>query len=204
MKRVIRCVAALALLCGGAASASVWPEEYQGSGIGVRGGTWGIPDAVLKLFLDQYASVDGQTFGVEWRQYGADGPDGPFSVSYAFDYGRMDGTGSWLLKDDKPEEDLRVGKASVDVFAVTATFLWDFMSEWIPHPYIGFGLGLAYVDGRIPPGPNHDEGSYKGLAPAVHIPVGIRAQVTDFLSLSLDGRFFQGGFSLGGGVTYTW
>ena len=202
MKKYLLVAGLFTLLSGVVFKEAALAQNDRPWGVGVRAGTWGIPSGILDMFLDEHPSVDGETFGVELRQYGEDGTEGVFSVSYAFDLGRMDGTGVWLLEDDDPAEDLRVGKATLDVYALTVTFLWDIMPEWIVHPYLGLGVGLAYVDGKIPPGEEDDDDAYTGPAPAVNIPVGLRAQITENLSLSLEARFFTGGLALGGGALY--
>ena len=192
------------LVLGLLVSGTAMGQEAPQWAFGVRAAAWSIPGTLLDQFLDEHPSVKGETYGMEFRYYGADGPSGVFSVSYGFDVGRIDGTGFWLLKDDDPDEDGRRGKAQADVYALTATFLWDIMPEWVVHPYLGLGIGVAYVDGEIPPGEEDDDDSYKGPAPAVNIPLGLRAQLTENLSLNVDARLFMGGLALGGGVAYAW
>ncbi|MBU1694595.1 MAG: outer membrane beta-barrel protein [Verrucomicrobia bacterium] len=193
--------AAFALLVGMAASAGA--QESPQWTVGLRGGTWSVPNTLLDRYLDEHPSVDGESFGITFCPLGESGATGVFNVVYALDYGSLSGSGIWRADDDEPE-DQRDGKASLDLLAVTINFMWDIMPEWRVHPYLGLGLGVAYADGRIPGEEGEEDETYKGPAPVLQLPVGLKAILAENFSLQLEARWFTAGVVLGGGAAMQW
>ncbi|HOW98714.1 MAG TPA: hypothetical protein P5567_10505 [Kiritimatiellia bacterium] len=205
MKR-IGSMAALVLFAALMSSAPAGAQEFSTSpqwSLGLRGGVWSVPNAWLDQFLDEHPSVDGETFGITFCPLGESGSTGVFSVVYSLDYGTLSGDGRWL-DDEDDWGDRREGEASLDLIGLSANFMWDIMPEWVVHPYLGLGLGIAYVDGRIPGEEGETDETYKGPAPVLQIPVGLKAVLAETVSIHIEARILEGGLVLGGGAAVMW
>ncbi len=181
--------AAVGWLTTGAAAAAepLW-------GVGLRLGSFGVPDLILDRIFAEHPTVSGDLVGAELRYYGNGGPRGALSLALTVDQGTASADGIWRRH---PDDDGVTGRGEVSLLAATLTVYWDLFAASPVHPFLGLGIGYARM-----------WGSYEedGIAvhvredlPAVHLPVGLAVQLGRYLTLRGEARVLNG-FSLGGNL----
>lgn len=176
-------------------------KKYPRTGVGLRGGAFGIPDQILDYFIYEHPQIKGESFAFEIRSYGDRGTRSVFSGVYSLEYSRMHGEGPW--RDEKDHRRLD-GKGEITQMSFTATILMSLFPNSPVHPYIGGGLGVGKLSIWY-------EGSYQDelgttvtdryeedrIVPVVHIPVGIIINLKDRFEFRIEGGF-KNGFYIGG------
>ncbi len=184
---------------------SLFGSDNPSSGVGIRFGSFGIPNQLLDMFIYEHPKVQGSAFSFEVRSYGNKGLKSVFSGVYSFEYSKMSGEGTWRIdQTDRP----LVGSGEMTQFSVCATILLNMFPSFPVHPYVGAGIGLSKVQIWA-------EGIYEDevgtqikdsfvtnkIIPVGHIPVGIAINIRDQVEIRLE-TGFKNGFYFSGGVTY--
>lgn len=194
--RVAAACLALALGLGlgltpGAVAAQQPPPAAQADdtswGVLVRGGYFGLPDVVANRLFRQHPELSGHSYGGELRYHGDGGGRGVASIGFAIEAATVSGEGIWQPeKQDRPAA--FGGEVSMIGFAVTG--YWSLFPAWYVHPYVGFGLGVAYLEGEYRDGESVT--ALDTLIPTIHIPVGLAFELGPSLQLSLEARVLNG------------
>jgi hypothetical protein len=172
-------------------------------GAGMRGGVFGIPNALLDLIFFEHPQLKGNSFAFEIHSYGNKGPRSVFSGIYSLEYSRMEGNG--YFRNEQFNNRL-FGSGEITQVSFTATILMHIFPSSPIHPYIGGGVGI----GRFS---IFAEGSYmdelgttihqtldkKVFLPVGHIPVGIMGNIDDKFILRAEAGF-KNGFYFGGSL----
>ena len=153
----------------------------------VRGGYFGVPDVIADSLFRMHPKVDGYAYGAEFRYHGHGGVRSVGSVGLAVDRATTKADGLWQT-DEFDEPWAASGK--IDMTAVTITAYANIFPSWPVHPYVGFGLGAAYVSGSYRK--NDDVVNVDAWFPAVHIPVGLALELGDRFLLAAEARFIDG------------
>lgn len=163
-------------------------------GVLFRGGYFGLPDAVADRLFRQHPKLAGHTYGAELRYHGDGGGRGVSSIGFAVESASVDGEGIWQPeKEDRPAA--FGGKVEMLCFSVTG--YWSMFPTWYVHPYVGFGLGVARLEGEY-----RDDEAVTTLdtwMPAVHVPVGLAFEFGPTLQFSLEARVLNG-IAVGGAL----
>lgn len=167
-------------------------EGEPGWGVGVRYGSFGVPDKIADRFLDEHPSISGSISGIELRYYGSGGPSGSLSIALTVDYGFTSAEGLWK-KDTWSKAVYAEGE--LNMLAATITGYWDIFASMPLHPYAGIGFGYAMVDGSYMEEAGEVNIS-EGL-PALHLPVGLALNLGDRLTIRAEARIINA-LSLGG------
>jgi len=184
---------------------SLMSSDNPSSGVGIRFGSFGIPNQLLDMFIYEHPKVQGSAFSFEIRSYGNKGPKSVFSGVYSFEYNKMKGEGNWRMdQTDRP----LVGSGEITQFCVTATILLNLFPSFPVHPYVGAGIGLGKVQIWA-------EGIYEDevgtqikdsfvtnkIIPVGHLPVGIVVNIKNQFEIRFEAGF-KNGFYFSGGLTY--
>ncbi len=184
----------------------VWPlaaqeEPVLRSAVGVRFGRFGIPNALLDLFLFEHPAIDGQTYAFEVRTYGDRGSRSAFTGVFGFEYNRMTGDGYWRVEQYNRR---LLGSGEVRQLSLTATILLNLFPSLPVHPYIGAGIGIGQISVWA-------EGTYqdevgttiqerydeKRIVPVGHLPVGVVFLIGPRIEARLEGGFKNGFYASG-------
>jgi hypothetical protein len=173
------------------------------TGIGFKGGVFGIPDQLLDLFIFEHPRIEGYTYAFEIRSYGSKGPKSVFSGIYSLEYSRMSGEGPW--RDEQNHRRLE-GTGEITQLKLTAAIIMSIFPRSPVHPYIGGGLGVGQISIWYK-GTYTDElgtqisSSYeeKHIIPVVYVPVGLIFNFNNQVEVRLEGGF-KNGFYLGGAL----
>lgn len=156
-------------------------------GVLLRGGYFGFPDAVADELFRQHPEVSGYIAGIELRYHGDGGARGVLSIGLALDYGTTEARGIWQIDEfDKPT----AASGEITMTAATVTAYWNILPKLPLHPYVGFGLGVAYLEGNYIT--DDDLFEVSTAFPAVHIPAGIAVELGERFWLSAEARFING------------
>jgi len=172
-------------------------------GAGLRGGTFGIPNALLDLAFYEHPQLKGTILAFEAHFYGEKGPKSVFSGIYCLEYSRMEGSG--YFRSEQFNNRL-FGTGEITQISFSATILMHLFPTFPFHPYIGSGIGI----GRLS---IFAEGSYmdelgttihksiieKLFLPVGHIPIGVIGNIADKISLRAE-TGFKNGFYFSGSV----
>ncbi|MCX6558021.1 MAG: hypothetical protein NTW95_11445 [Candidatus Aminicenantes bacterium] len=172
-------------------------------GAGIRGGTFGIPNALLDLVFFEHPQLKGNSFAFEIHSYGNKGPQSVFSGIYSLEYSRMEGNG--YFRNEQFNNRL-FGSGEITQISFTATILMHIFSSSPIHPYIGGGIGICRFS-------IFAEGSYmdelgttihktldkKMFLPVGHIPIGIMGNIDNKFILRAEAGF-KNGFYFGGSM----
>lgn len=171
-------------------------------GAGLRFSSFGVPNALLDLALDEHPKLAGSAFSFEIHSYGKKGPKSTFSGIYCLEYNRISGEGYFRVeKEDK----LFLGSGEITQVNFTATILVHIFPASPVHPYIGAGIGIGHLSAWA-------EGSYqehgitlrdtyekKAFVPVGHIPLGIMGNINDKFMIRAEAGF-KNGFYFGGSL----
>lgn len=180
-------------------------EEAKHSGVGIRFSSFGIPDALLDLFLYEHPSISGSSLAFEVRSFGSEGPQSVFSGIFSMELSKMSGEGAYRADQS---ENQAIGSGEVTQISVSATILMSIFPSFIVHPYIGAGIGIGrlsywyegvYTDNLGTEIKDKAEGAY--VIPIGHIPIGIMINIMDKFEVRLEGGF-KNGFYFGGSAVY--
>ena len=175
------------------------------SGIGLRFAGFGIPDALLDLFLFEHPSISGNSFAFEIRSFGERGSKSTFSAVYGVEYSRLAGEGDWRVE----QYHRRIhGKGRVSQLSLSASIILNIMPSLPIHPYIGGGIGLGRVSIWA-------EGVYRDnlgvtinetylvnkIIPVGHLPVGVVMNYADKIEARVEAGF-KNGFYFGAALSY--
>lgn len=171
-------------------------------GAGVRFSSFGVPNALLDLALDEHPKLAGSAFSFELHSYGKKGPQSAFSGIYCLEYNRISGEGYFRVE----KEDKRFsGSGEITQVNFTGTILLHIFPASPVHPYIGAGIGIGrmsvWAEGSYQ---EHgvtirDTYSKKAFVPVGHIPVGIMGNINDKYLLRVEAGF-KNGFYFGGSL----
>lgn len=173
------------------------------TGIGFKGGVFGIPDQLLDLLIYEHPKIEGYSYAFELRSYGSKGPKSVFSGIYSLEYSKMNGEGPW--RDEQNHRRLE-GVGEITQLKLTATIIMSIFPRSPVHPYIGGGLGVGRISIWY-------EGTYTDelgteitdryednrIIPVIHVPVGLIFNFNNRVELRLEGGF-KNGFYLGGAL----
>jgi len=109
------------------------------------------------------------------------------AVGYDFGRARIEFEGAYR---DNEYDSIRIGNATVNnnsgdglaVISGMVNALYDFENESVVTPYMGFGMGAAYLD---------DDGSESDTVLAYQGIVGTKVSITENLSAVVDYRYFR-------------
>jgi len=163
-------------------------------GVLVRGGYFGLPDAIADELFYQHPSIDGTSYGVELRYHGADGGRGVSSIGIAVDAASASTEGIW--QEDENDDPTAVS-GDMDMLAFSLTGYWSLFPSWYVHPYVGLGLGIAHVEGSY-----QDEEELHTVdiwVPVLHVPLGLAVELGKHFQIAVEARFIDG-FALGGAL----
>ncbi len=163
------------------------PAGPRDIGILVRAGYFGLPDVLADSLFRMHPKVDGFSYGAEFRYHGAGGPRGVASVGIAVDRASVEADGLWQT-DEYDEPWAASGK--IEMTAVTVTGYANILPSWPVHPYVGLGIGAAYLEGSYRK--DDDLVTVDAWFPALHVPVGLAVELGDAFLLSLEARFIDG------------
>jgi hypothetical protein len=170
------------------------PEPPPEWGVLLRGGYFGLPDLLAGKIFRQHPAINGFIYGVEFRYHGDGGPRGIASVGLGVDYGIFEGDGIW--QTDEFDEPMAVS-GKITMTAATVTGYWNIFPSWWVHPYLGVGIGAAYLKGEYRK--DSDLIKVETWFPAVHIPVGLALELGDHFQITAEARFIDG-IALGGSL----
>ena len=179
-------------------------EKVPRTGVGLKGGAFGIPNQLLDLFVYEHPEIRGEVYAFEIRSYGARGPKSVFSGLYSLEYSRMKGEGPW--RDEQNHRRLE-GAGEITQISITATIIMSLFPRLPVHPYFGAGLGIGRVSIWY-------EGTYTDelgtqitdryennrVLPVGHVPIGIAINFKNRVTARIEGGF-KNGFYLGAAVT---
>lgn len=180
-------------------------EKIPKSGVGLKISSFGIPNALLDLFIYEHPKISGTSFSFEVRTFALKGPASIFSGIFALEYSKMNGTGYWRIEQHNRQLD---GSGEVTQLSLTATVLLNIFPSLPVHPYIGAGIGIGKTS-IWSEGTYRDElgteitDSYKKdiIIPVGHVPVGIKVSLFNKVEVRIEGGF-KNGFYFGGGAVY--
>lgn len=156
-------------------------------GLLVRGGSFGLPDAVANELFRQHPKLAGHSYGAELRYHGDGGGRGVASIGFAIETATVSGDGIWQPeKEDRPA----AFGGEVTMTGFTVTGYWSLFPSWYAHPYVGLGLGVAYLEGEYRDG--EAVTTLDTLIPTVHIPLGLAFELGPGLQLALEARVLNG------------
>ena len=175
-------------------------KKVPRTGVGLKGGIFGIPNQLLDLFVYEHPEVRGEVYAFEIRSYGARGPKSVFSGLYSLEYSRMKGEGPW--RDEQNHRRLE-GAGEITQISITATIIMSLFPRLPIHPYFGAGLGIGRVSIWY-------EGTYTDelgtqitdryennrVLPVGHVPIGIAINFKNRVTARIEGGF-KNGFYLG-------
>jgi hypothetical protein len=178
-------------------------EKVPRTGVGLKGGIFGIPNQLLDLFVYEHPEVRGEVYAFEIRSYGARGPKSVFSGLYSLEYSRMKGEGPW--RDEQNHRRLE-GAGEITQISITATIIMSLFPRLPIHPYFGAGLGIGRVSIWY-------EGTYTDelgtqitdryennrVLPVGHVPIGIAINFKNRVTARIEGGF-KNGFYLGAAI----
>jgi hypothetical protein len=172
-------------------------------GAGIRGGTFGIPSALLDLIFFEHPQLKGNSFAFEIHSYGNKGPKSVFSGIYSLEYSRMEGNG--YFRNEQFNNRL-LGSGEITQISFTATILMHIFPSSPIHPYIGGGIGIGRMS-IWAEGVHKDElgttirdtFEKKTFVPVGHIPVGVMGNIKDKFLVRME-IGFKNGFYFGGSV----
>lgn len=173
------------------------------TGVGLKGGVFGIPNQLLDLFVYEHPEVRGEVYSFEICSYGARGPKSVFSGLYSLEYSRMKGEGPW--RDEQSHRRLE-GAGEITQINITATIIMSLFPNSPVHPYFGAGLGIGRVSIWY-------EGNYADeldtqiteryesnrVIPVGHVPIGIAINFKNQVLARIEGGF-KNGFYLGAAI----
>jgi hypothetical protein len=180
-------------------------EKLPTTAISIKAGSFGVPDALLDLFIVEHPGVQGINYAFEIRTFGERGLQSPFTGLYSFEYNRMTGDGLWRIQ----EHDRQLsGSGEITQVSLTATVILNLFPKLPVHPYFGAGIGVAKVN-------IWSEGSYTDelgtevkqtfdrtyILPVAHLPAGISVNLMNKVEIRIEGGF-KNGFYLSGCVGY--
>ncbi|UCH97079.1 MAG: hypothetical protein JSV88_09570 [Candidatus Aminicenantes bacterium] len=174
------------------------------TGIGLKGGVFGIPNQLLDLFVYEHPEIRGEFYSFEIRSYGAKGPKSVFSGLYSLEYSRMNGEGPW--RDEQNHRRLE-GAGEISQVNLTATIIMSIFPGLPLHPYFGAGLGLGKVSIWYQGTYTDEVGTQiteryedSRFIPVGHVPVGIAINFKNRVLARIEGGF-KNGFYLGAALT---
>ena len=180
------------------------PGNVPRTGVGLKGGIFGIPNQLLDLFVYEHPEIRGEVYAFEIRSYGARGPKSVFSGLYSLEYSRMRGEGPW--RDEQNHRRLE-GAGEITQINITATIIMSLFPGLPVHPYFGAGIGIGRVSIWY-------EGTYTDelgtqitdryennrFIPVGHVPIGIAINFKNRVTARLEGGF-KNGFYLAAALT---
>ncbi len=175
------------------------------TGIGLRGGYFGIPDQLLDLIMFEHPGIEGKSFALEIRSYGPSGIRSFFSGLYSIEINEMRGEGLWRLS----QKDSRIeGFGEVRQANFTATIIMCLLPGLPIRPYIGGGIGIGLINLTSEVKHVDDLGttieeSYneKKIIPVGHLPVGIIFNPSRKIEIRAE-TGFKNGFYFSGTVVF--
>jgi hypothetical protein len=172
-------------------------------GAGIRGGAFGIPNALLDLIFFEHPQLKGNSFAFEIHSYGNKGPKSVFSGIYSLEYSRMEGNG--YFRNEQFNHRL-LGSGEITQISFTATILMHIFPSSPIHPYIGGGIGVGrfsiFAEGSYADELGttiHETLDKKLFLPVGHIPIGIMGNIDDKFILRAEAGF-KNGFYFGGSL----
>jgi hypothetical protein len=179
-------------------------KKVPRTGVGFKGGVFGIPNILLGLFLYEHPEVRGEVYSFEIRSYGAKGPKSVFSGLYSLEYSKVNGEGVWR---DEQNHRRNEGAGEITQINITATIIMSLFPNLPVHPYFGAGLGIGRVSIWY-------EGTYTDelgtqitqnyenthVIPVGHVPIGIAINFKNRVLARIEGGF-KNGFYLGAAIT---
>jgi len=164
--------------------------EEQRWAIDVHGGVFSLT-AITNQVIETCPNIDGTTGGVALHYFGSEGPNRILRHVFSFDYASADGRGAWETKGV-------TGTGAVDFtlmsFCYTPT--WHFLPDGPVNPYLGFGLGVGYLEGKFKAAGQAEE-KYKGTVPVLHIPLGVNFKASENIWLKAEAGFRNGVYYTG-------
>lgn len=173
-------------LCSAASGNAFAAEKEPVWGVLVRGGYFGLPDFIADELFVEHPGVEGSNYGAEVRYHGNGGGRGIASIGLAIDTATARADGIWRQDESKSP---KAASGEISLLAFTLTGYWSLFPSWYLHPYVGLGIGLAYVKGRYT---DEEPIEVNEWLPVVHIPVGLAVELGKHLQLSVEGRFIDG------------
>jgi len=174
-------------------------------GAGIRGGAFGVPNALLDLVFFEHPQLKGNSFAFEIHSYGTHGPKSVFSGIYCLEYSRMEGNG--YFRNEQFNNRL-FGSGEITQISFTATILMHIFPSSPIHPYIGGGIGIGrfsiFAEGSYMDELGttiHETLDKKLFLPVGHIPVGIMGNIDDKFILRAEAGF-KNGFYFGGSLVF--
>jgi len=162
-------------------------REAPPMGLIVRGGYFGLPDTLADRLFRMHPKVSGSIYGAEFRYHGAGGGRSVGSIGVAIDRATTEANGLWQT-DEFDEPWAASGK--IDMTAITVTGYASILPSWPLHPFVGLGIGAAYLKGSYRK--DDDQVNVDAWFPAVHIPVGLALELGDRFVLAAEARFIDG------------
>jgi hypothetical protein len=178
------------------------PGKTPRFGAGVRFSSFGLPDALLDLALDEHPRLWGNSYSFEIHSFGKNGPRSALSGVYCLEYSRMDGAGVWRVDDSDP---LVSGSGEATQVNFTASLLVHVFPSSPVHPYLGGGIGVGRISVWAEGTYTNEFGTLretyekKTFLPVIHFPVGIIANFNDKFLARVEAGF-KNGFYFGGGL----
>lgn len=193
----------LIIIIVGSGFLSSTPKKVPRTGVGFKGGVFGIPNQLLDLFVYEHPEVRGEVYSFEIRSYGSRGPKSVFSGLYTLEYSKMKGEGPW--RDEQNHRRLE-GAGEITQINITASIIMSLFPNLPVHPYFGAGLGIGRVSIWY-------EGTYtdelgtqiteryenKRVIPVGHVPIGIAINFKNRVLARVEGGF-KNGFYLGAAI----
>jgi opacity protein-like surface antigen len=163
-------------------------------GLLVRGGYFGLPNAVADELFVRHPDVKGSSFGAEIRYHGEGGGRGGESIGIAVESATAEADGEWQQKES---DSVTVAGGEFSMFAITLTGYWSLFPSWYVHPYAGIGIGVAHVKGHFQ---DEEERTDADIwIPVLHVPIGLAVEFGKRFQLAVEGRFLDG-IAVGGAL----
>lgn len=164
-------------------------------GVLLRGGYFGLPNFIADELFTRHPDIEGANYGAEIRYHGNGGGRGIASLGLAIDFAEARADGVWQQDASKTP---KTASGEISFLGFTLTGYWSLFPSWYVHPYVGLGVGLAYVKGQYT---DQEVIEVNEWLPVVHIPVGLAVELGKRLQLSVEGRFFDG-IAYGGALQF--
>ena len=164
--------------------------EEQRWAIEAHGGAFTLTP-ITDQVIDTCPGIDGTTGGVALHYFGSKGPNRILRHVLSFDYASADGSGDWVKGSE-------TGTGAIDFTLISLCYTptWHFLPHGKVNPYLGFGLGVGYLEGKFKRAGQADE-KYKGTIPVIHFPLGINFKASENFWLKAEVGFRDGVYYTG-------